>query len=217
MELLSNLSSAILGVRMDFEPVETFELIGGRVCLDFANTVGDALKGSNDKLSSYADLLVFARRVGLIDEAAEPALAEEARRRPHDAERVLAEAKIARRAIFSLFFPEPDRANQALVILDRAVARARSHQHLVPTQDGHALVLESDDAALDRPLWGIALSAAELLVAPDRERVHACGNDATCTWLFVDDSKNHSRRWCSMRDCGNRVKAKRHYRKKRSA
>jgi predicted RNA-binding Zn ribbon-like protein len=218
MELPPNQSSVILLVKMldtsNPEPIETFELVGGRPCLDFANSVGDA-RNPVEKLRSYDDLLTFSRRVGLLDADAVQALAAEARRRPDDAERVLAEARVTRRAIFALFFPEPERTAEALGILDRAVARARSHQHLVATDDGHALVLERDDTALDRPLWGIALSAAELLISPDRTHVRACTNDVTCTWLFVDESKNHSRRWCSMRDCGNRVKAKRHYEKKR--
>jgi predicted RNA-binding Zn ribbon-like protein len=201
----------------DFEPIDSYDLVGGRICLDFANTVSDAVHGRRDKIRGYGDLLVFARRVGLIDADGEKALGSEARRRPEDAERVVAEARVTRRAIFSLFFPEPDRAADALAALDRAVARARSHQHLEATEGGHALVLERDDTALDRPLWGVALSAAELLVSPERARVHACRNGSTCTWLFVDESKNHSRRWCSMRDCGNRVKAKRHYQKKRGA
>jgi predicted RNA-binding Zn ribbon-like protein len=196
------------------EPIETFELVGGRVCLDFANSIGDA-HNPIEKMRGYRDLLIFARRVGLIDADAEQALAEEARRRPDEADRVLAEARVTRRAIFSLFYPEPEHTAEALAILDQAAARARAHQRLVATRDGHALILEHDDTALDRPLWGVALSAAELLVSPDRARVHNCTNDVTCTWLFIDESKNHSRRWCSMRDCGNRAKAKRHYQKKR--
>jgi predicted RNA-binding Zn ribbon-like protein len=60
----------------------------------------------------------------------------------------------------------------------------------------------------------VALSAADLLTSPAREHVHGCGNTETCTWVFIDESKNHSRRWCSMKDCGNRVKARRHYQKR---
>jgi predicted RNA-binding Zn ribbon-like protein len=199
-------------------PIETYELVGGHICLDFANTLGDARgRGERDKIEGYRDLLVFARRVGAIDSDAERALAREASRRPAEADRIVAEARALRRAIFALFYPEPDRAEAALAVVDAAVARARRHQHLVATADGYALALEPDDMALDRPLWSIALSAAELLQSPSRARVHACDNTASCTWLFVDESKNRSRRWCSMRDCGNRVKAQRHYRKKRSA
>lgn len=61
---------------------------------------------------------------------------------------------------------------------------------------------------LDRALMLIALSAAGLLTGPDARRVRYCA-DPDCGWIFVDRSKNHSRRWCSMSDCGNKAKARR--------
>jgi predicted RNA-binding Zn ribbon-like protein len=60
----------------------------------------------------------------------------------------------------------------------------------------------------------IARSAAELLTSETLSRVRECGG-ATCTWLFLDASRNRSRRWCSMESCGNRAKARRHYRRRR--
>ena len=57
-----------------------------------------------------------------------------------------------------------------------------------------------------------ALDAARLLTSPERERVRECG-DALCGWLFVDSSRNLSRRWCNMQGCGNRNKARRFYRR----
>ena len=64
--------------------------------------------------------------------------------------------------------------------------------------------------ALERPLWPVLWAAAELLTSADRDRVRACASDP-CRWLFLDLSRNRSRRWCSMEDCGNRAKARRHY------
>ena len=64
--------------------------------------------------------------------------------------------------------------------------------------------------ALDRVLWPVVRDAAELLSGEDLDRVGRCA-DANCGWLFLDTSRNHSRRWCSMKDCGNRAKARRHY------
>jgi predicted RNA-binding Zn ribbon-like protein len=58
------------------------------------------------------------------------------------------------------------------------------------------------------PLWVIAQSAAELLQSSAISHVHACASE-TCRWLFLDTSKNHSRRWCDMAICGNRVKVRR--------
>jgi predicted RNA-binding Zn ribbon-like protein len=69
------------------------------------------------------------------------------------------------------------------------------------------------DDALEAPLWPILRSAAEILTSEDRQQVRECAGTA-CTWLFLDRSRNRSRRWCSMESCGNREKARRHYRRK---
>ena len=60
-------------------------------------------------------------------------------------------------------------------------------------------------------LWPVAWSAAELLAQGPLERIRECPGQDTCGWLFLDLSKNASRRWCDMRVCGNRAKARRHY------
>jgi predicted RNA-binding Zn ribbon-like protein len=57
-----------------------------------------------------------------------------------------------------------------------------------------------------------AHSALGLICEPQPERMKICGN---CGWLFIDRSKNRSRTWCDMAVCGNRVKANRHYRRKK--
>lgn len=202
----------------EYSRIETFDLIGGRLCLDFTNTLGSVFRPvESEKLSSYRDLLVFARRAGMLGADEERALAEEAARRPADAERVLADAHRLRDALFTLFYPDRPNRDEALAVLNRHVVRARARQMLVSSDAGFGFAFQADDVSeLERPLWPIALSGAELLTSSGLARVRACSNESTCTWLFVDESKNHSRRWCSMRDCGNRVKAKRHYEKKRA-
>jgi len=202
----------------EYSRIETFDLVGGRLCLDFTNTIGCQFEPErSEKLWSYQHLLIFARRVGMLGPAEERALAEEAARRPAEADRVIAEAHRLRDALFALFYPDQPNRDEALAVLNRHVVCARARQVLVSSDGGFGFAFRPDDAMdLERPLWPIALSGAELLTSPGLARVRACSNDPTCTWLFVDESKNHSRRWCSMRDCGNRVKAKRHYEKKRA-
>ncbi|MCB0153982.1 MAG: CGNR zinc finger domain-containing protein, partial [Anaerolineae bacterium] len=56
-------------------------------------------------------------------------------------------------------------------------------------------------------------SAAELLTSDRLNRVGQCAGES-CGWLFLDTTRNHSRRWCEMEHCGNRAKAKRHYRRR---
>jgi predicted RNA-binding Zn ribbon-like protein len=73
----------------------------------------------------------------------------------------------------------------------------------------------SDEPLLDRPLWAIARSAADLLTSRDIARVRECGSE-TCEWLFIDRSRNHTRRWCDMNDCGNRAKVRRFRQRQRA-
>src|SRR2546425_557101 len=82
--------------------------------------------------------------------------------------------------------------------------------------DGVGWSLPSDEEALDRPLWEIARSAADLLTSGERDRVKECAS-TTCEWVFLDKSRNRSRRWCDMSDCGNRAKARRFHAKKRAS
>ena len=72
------------------------------------------------------------------------------------------------------------------------------------------------EKALDSALWPIADSAAKLLTSPDRKRIKECASN-NCLWLFLDTTKNHKRRWCDMKSCGNRAKVREHRRRKRAA
>jgi predicted RNA-binding Zn ribbon-like protein len=74
----------------------------------------------------------------------------------------------------------------------------------------------SADDALDRPLHPVVWSAADLLTSGQLVHVRSCA-DARCRWLFLDSSPTGRRRWCSMKECGNRAKVRRHYRRATAA
>jgi predicted RNA-binding Zn ribbon-like protein len=197
-----------------------FELSGGHLALDFANTVSSYVEAPRrDRLVDFDALLRWARQAGLIGEAELRRLRAEAARRPGEAARVLAQAIALREALYRAFTAliggDRPRAGDVEAI-NGALAAALPHQRLIAGRDGFALGWERRDDALDAPLWPVARAAAELITSPALlERVHRCEAAArgTCTWLFVDESRNRSRRWCSMKDCGNRAKARRHYEK----
>jgi predicted RNA-binding Zn ribbon-like protein len=64
--------------------------------------------------------------------------------------------------------------------------------------------------------WWVARSAAELLTSKELTSVRECaGYD--CGRLFMDGTKNRSRRWCDMASCGNRAKGRRHYERRKAA
>lgn len=196
--------------------VETpsFELSGGSLCLDFANTWPDRGREESDQLQSLAHLTAFARQAGLVDEAWEEILVRRVREDPASARAALARAREAREAIFRLCSDSaagrPARPGD-LRIFNRALGEALGHLRLEPAEGGFRWGWEGTSP--DAPLWPILRSAADLLASEDRGRIRECAG-SQCTWLFLDRSRAGTRRWCSMSSCGNRAKARRHYHRK---
>jgi predicted RNA-binding Zn ribbon-like protein len=198
----------------EFEPVETMDLTGGDVSLDFVNTAsGRAVGPVRDKLGTYVDLVTWGERVGVVDDQAAERLRGAVDRSPSAGDLVLDRARALREATYRLFTAE--QADSAdLELLSGEAGRAAAKRRLAPVADGYGYVWPDDDS-LDRVLWPVAVAAAELLTSPDRERVKECGAH-DCSWLFLDMSRNRSRRWCDMRVCGNRAKARRFSARQRS-
>jgi predicted RNA-binding Zn ribbon-like protein len=198
--------------------IPTFQLVGGNLALDFTNTVSYqfAPEGERrDKLTSYAVLLGFAEQAGAVSAHDARALRRAAAQRPAEAVAVLDGARALRDAIFRLFHARSRDAAAPpadLAALNRALSTALAHRRLELRDGAYVLDFERDGDALDAPLWPIALAAADLLTSEGSGRVRVCSAvEEDCSWLFVDDTRNHSRRWCTMKDCGNRAKARRHY------
>jgi predicted RNA-binding Zn ribbon-like protein len=201
-------------------PDHKIELSGGALALDFANTVGGThVSPTHDHLRSYADVLGFAVLAkGLKDEVAKR-LVVRAEREPKRAAAVY-ELGIALReaiwAVFSALASGEIPRDADLALIGDAAAAGKARSRLVYDRSGVGWSLPSDDDELERPLWEIAGSAADLLTSGDHDRVKECAS-ATCEWVFLDNSRNRSRRWCDMSDCGNRAKARRFQAKKRAA
>lgn len=200
-------------------PIATLKLVGGRLCLDFANTV-DAhhLEGSREFLADYPDLLRWSVRAGVLTPAESDELLRRADADPAAQAGVFRRALALREAIYRIFsaiaegeeVPPDD-----LALLNEELARALPHARVAATPAGMSWDWEESEA-LDRMLWPVVRSAAELLTSGDLERIGECEGDL-CGWLYLDESKNRSRRWCDMQGCGNRAKARRHYRRARQA
>ncbi len=196
------------------EMTHDFDFDAGRLCLDFANTLGDrpTPQPHEEDVHSYSDLVAWSEAAGIIAGDDAVALRREASRCPSDAETAFACAIALREAIYRVFSAlaadmAPPMDNLAMV--NAALAAAMSHARLVPVGEHFHWDWERDPSALDQMLRPVVWSAAELLTAEELHRVHECaGHD--CSWLFLDMSKNGSRRWCSMETCGNRAKARRH-------
>jgi predicted RNA-binding Zn ribbon-like protein len=193
----------------------TFELSGGALCLDFANTWSDRGRPETDRLRDYSDLLAFALAAGLLTAGEEARLTRRAERDPQAATAALALGRSLRETLYGAFStvaagraPEAADLERLNAVLPEALSRLRLESR------GTELVWAwaTPEDPLESPLWPVLRSAAELLTSEERQRVRECAGSA-CTWLFLDHSRNRSRRWCSMETCGNRAKAHRHYRR----
>jgi predicted RNA-binding Zn ribbon-like protein len=197
--------------------------IGGRVCLDYANTVDcHTCAQPKEYLVDYSALVGWWQHAGLLAPQAAGQLLATAARRPAEAAAVLARARQLRDALYALFASRfTDRADQAetadqIEILKRALEETSGRVGIAQTRWGYAWSWDADSCRLDQPLVPIAWSAAELLTSAEAALVRECEGEQ-CSWLFLDTSRNHGRRWCSMIDCGNRAKAQRHYARRRAS
>jgi predicted RNA-binding Zn ribbon-like protein len=197
--------------------------VGGlapQLCLDFANSLdGRLAEHPQESLTNYADLVSWSQRAGVLPQDAAQSLTQQAALRPAAATEVLSHAIALREALYRIFSAvagqrSPQTAD--LDLLNDILGEALAVLRITPTADGFAWDWTSDVQRLDRPLWPIAQSAADLLTAGELQTVRECAA-LTCGWLFLDTSRNHSRRWCDMKSCGNRAKARRHYARTKKA
>jgi len=199
----------------------TWKLLGGHLSLDFANTADwHASDRPEELLTSYAALVSWSRQAEVLTDKQAKRLLREAANRPDEALAVLKRAIALREAIYEIFAAVAhEQSPQAtdLATLNSALSEALAHLQIAPTETGYGWQWAGKEDALDRPLWPIARSAADLLTSDEAQRVGQCADDRGCGWLFLDTSRNHTRRWCSIEDCGNRAKAHRHYERKRSS
>ena len=201
-----------------------FKLRGGDVSLDFVNTLGWRLTGyPREYLRSYEDLLDWGRQAGLLALEETEDLSWEATLDPEGARETLSRALALREAIHRLISADIAGESQDendLSALNRELSIALSHLRVMPADGAYSWGWDrSGDEGktpLDSPLWRVAQSAAQLLTSEKLGRVKLCAGEG-CGWIFLDESRNSSRRWCDSRDCGNRERVRRHLARKRAS
>jgi len=191
----------------------SIELIGGHPGLDLVNTVSwrhDADRW-RENLAVPLDLLTWAYRAAILDQhhltAMRLAIAEDA----ETGERVLRQVHRLREQLYHHLADRIDHPGGEQRIRDgsplhRAFADAVTASSLTGTPAWWTL----DVRGLPDITPVLALHALDLLQTMPPDRLRRCDDDG-CGWLFLDRTRNHSRRWCSSRDCGNRDRARRHY------
>ena len=177
-------------------PIDAIRLDGGRLCLDFVNTIHDRFAAvPEDYVATPGRYAEWARRVGAADAMELPASGET---------HLMRDVRALRDAVFGvLAAATDDRAIPAgaLRVANAWLLEARKDQALGP--DGRLrLVCPPGDAR--RPLKCIALDLVDTLEAErsGQLKLKRCANHTSCGWLFADTSKNGKRRWCAMQTCG---------------
>jgi predicted RNA-binding Zn ribbon-like protein len=202
------------------ETIRTFSLLGNRLCLDFTNTVDDRFRENKDELlTDYRDLVAWSRQTGITTDAEASHLLAAAQRRPEEAEVVRKRAVTWREALFRIFqayVNEADPDEEDLCQFNAVLSEAMGKTRLVGGDEHYHWDWAEKETALDWMLWPVLRSAADLLISEDLHLMRQCASE-DCSWLFLDTSKNHSRRWCNMQNCGNRAKVNRHYGRKKQA
>ena len=184
-----------------------------QLCLDFVNTVGGRKSDApNDHLGDYADLVAWSESAGTLTDTAANRLRQAAVQAPAQAAAVFRRAGELREALYRIFvrmIGDARPTDEDLARLNVELGPALAHLRLAQSQEGYAWVWETESRDLDQVIWPVARSAAELLTSDELDRVRECANE-TCGWLFIDRSRNRSRRWCDMSECGNVAKVRRY-------
>ncbi len=195
-----------------------FQLVAGHPALDIVNTLDWRFRpsGSEELLTSYADLLRFTEQCGLITPTE---VREFATSTPVKKRRSLSSTKKLRECLASICYAiadgqaPPIESVRALSSFARTVRRSENLQwcdNRLRWKTGR-----DRETASDAPFGRLVSTAVELLTSNKVDQLRACSN-VECRWLFLDGSKNKGRRWCDMKLCGNRIKSRR-YRSTRRA
>jgi len=195
------------------EPDYVWDFCGGELSIDFTNTVGDRGGVVQEHVATYGDLLSWAEARGVIDRAQSRRLARDAARRPTAAGRALTAALALREALYRSITAAAAGSTLAaadLATINAHVASSFSGARLQPAGDRLQLSFTAPGASgLAEPiLTPVVRAAVELLTSDARLRVRVCA-DPSCGWLFLDTTRNRTRRWCDMKECGNRNKVRR--------
>ena len=195
--------------------LEMLELVGGALCLDFVNTINSRVHPEHDYLMQYSDVAGWANKVGILTSAQLNQLQKRAKQKGGEAENALRAARTLRELLYRLFSnatkgSEPSKKDMRALVT--SYGAAISHGKFLK-KDNHYTTIWKVDSTFKAVLWPIIHSAGELLLSDELSQVKECPG---CGWLFLDTSKNQSRRWCSMNTCGARDKMRRYHKRQRA-
>ena len=195
-----------------------FLFVGNYLCLDFVNTEMMEAGQPVDRLNSFESLMAWLVQAHTLDQPqADDILGNWKGTR--EAESTFQNAvglrsslrEMAERLVKGKLVPESTVAE-----INQCLAHQTGHAELKRARGGFEKRFQADFRVPEQLLWLVAESASDLLCYADLTLVKKCENTA-CVLFFYDTTKNHSRRWCSMSVCGNRMKVAAHYQRLREA
>ncbi len=202
-----------------------WRFVAGPLCLEYINTIDGRLEEKvrdsfvftirREKLNSYLDLIDWAKAIGILTETTAAKIIRLTGQNEKETKQNFNRAIAFRESLFRIFRHiiggiEPPIDD--IELLNNESTEARSRQKLIYEPNKFIWKLETEAEEPGSIIWPVALSATELLMSEQISRVRQCPGE-NCGWLFLDTSKNKSRQWCDMKDCGNLAKVHR-YREK---
>ena len=196
-----------------------FDFDSGDLSLDFANTLEwHASDHPTEHLGDYLTLLSWGQAAGLIAPEKAAHLRRLASEQADEAAAAYERALRLREALFRIYshhyHNEPVKPDD-MQVLNALLSQSLPHLKVVNSAEGFAWEWSGDVEDFNQIIWQVARSSADLMTSEQLSRVRVCEDDRGCGYLFIDTTRNHSRRWCSMESCGNRAKARRHYARQR--
>jgi predicted RNA-binding Zn ribbon-like protein len=195
-----------------------FQLVAGHLALDFANTLDFRYDPDRlvDLLPTYECFLAFCRQSGVITAAQMRKLLDGVSE--VDSQRVLKAVIALREALYFLILSavhSPGPGESHVRVLNSFLSEARTVDQVVWHKRRFVRAFPDVTERPDGPLRQVVHAAVVLITSSDMDDVREC-SEKSCRWLFLDRSRNHSRRWCDMQLCGNRSKARRFYARTRN-
>jgi len=197
-----------------------WKFIAGDISLNFTNSVGGRILNNGDpikykiiadKLESYTDLIEWGKEIGILNKSDFVAFEPLNLRDDKSSTNIFKRAISLREAIYKIMIciiSNLEPRQEDIDLLNSECVNARENQKLIFESNQIIWDIQKETTKPDFILWQLALSAAELLTGGRINRIKNCPGE-NCGWLFIDKSKNGSRQWCDMKDCGNLAKVRR--------
>jgi len=198
-------------VSMQVSPyLSKLPFLGGNLSLDFVNTVHDRHEESlRDLLLNYLDLVTWVYLADAINDSQKEILLKIGLENQGSADQIYKDALQLREAFYDFIvnlINQDEAFTTNIQLINQWLSRTFSNLELVQLNGHFVLDWNTENFELESILWPIIRAFVDLVTSEDINCIKQCGN---CGYLFVDKSKNNSRKWCSMEICGNRVKARR--------